>query len=55
MLLLYRPFIVNQESEDVNLAFKALNACTVAANNILSVAESMDPFTLACIPWTISG
>ncbi|SAM01672.1 hypothetical protein [Absidia glauca] len=55
MLLLYRPFITNQESEDVNMAFKALNACTVAANNILSAAESLDSTTLACIPWTISG
>ncbi|KAI8089619.1 fungal-specific transcription factor domain-containing protein [Halteromyces radiatus] len=54
LLLLYRPFISNQESEDMDFAFKALSICTVAANNILFVTENMDIFTIACIPWTIS-
>ncbi|ORZ16412.1 fungal-specific transcription factor domain-domain-containing protein [Absidia repens] len=54
LLLLYRPFITNQDSDDMNFAFKALSACTVAANNILLVTENMDAFTLSCIPWTIS-
>ncbi|CAO3586366.1 unnamed protein product [Absidia cylindrospora] len=54
LLLLYRPFITNQDLDDMNFAFKALSACTVAANNILLVTENMDAFTLSCIPWTIS-
>ncbi|ORZ22512.1 fungal-specific transcription factor domain-domain-containing protein [Absidia repens] len=54
LLLLYRPFITDQESGDVNFAFKALSTCTVAANNILAVTEDMDVLTLSCIPWTIS-
>ncbi|ORX48021.1 hypothetical protein DM01DRAFT_1338856 [Hesseltinella vesiculosa] len=54
LLLLYRPFITSNEDEHINFAFRALGACTMAANNILSVTESLDTTYFVRIPWTIS-
>lgn len=55
LLLLYRPFIRNHsETDDKNLAFKALSICTTTATNILAIVEAMERDYFVALPWNMS-
>lgn len=55
LLLLYRPFIRNHsETDDTNLAFKALSICTATATNLLGIVEAMERDYFVALPWNMS-
>lgn len=57
LLLLYRPFIKKyseENSEDSNLAIKALGICTAIATEILTIVESMERDYFVALPWNMS-
>ncbi|KAK4510412.1 uncharacterized protein ATC70_004842 [Mucor velutinosus] len=55
LLLLYRPFIRNHsETDDANLAFKALSICTATATNLLGIVEAMERDYFVALPWNMS-
>ncbi|GAN07925.1 nitrogen assimilation transcription factor nit-4 [Mucor ambiguus] len=55
LLLLYRPFIRNHsETDDANLAFKALSICTATATNLLGTVEAMERDYFVALPWNMS-
>ncbi|KAG1382187.1 hypothetical protein G6F61_002491 [Rhizopus arrhizus] len=51
LIFIYRPFIT-AETEDTELAFRALSICTSAAYRVLHAAEISSGCTLANAPWS---
>jgi hypothetical protein len=53
LLLLHRPAITDS-MEKSSTAFQSLTICANAANNILCIAESLEPNDFLQSPWSIT-
>ncbi|KAI9494489.1 fungal-specific transcription factor domain-containing protein [Zychaea mexicana] len=55
VLLLHRPFIMDQDSANINHALQSLSTCTAAAINIIDTVEALENMGVICMPWCMVG
>lgn len=51
VLLLHRPFMNLKKSENMHVALRSLNTCTVVANTIIDHVEGMESSGYMPLPW----